>query len=165
LEWRRLADERSAQPVCTRCGTILWQNPKPTVSALVTRARPEGGVEVLLTRRGVPPREGCWDVPGGFIDVDEHPEVALRRELREELGVEIEVRGFVGIFMDRYGEDDGDSTLNIYYEARIVGGAITPASDVVEAAWFALDRPPEPMAFDNGRRGLEVLRFLTTRRI
>jgi hypothetical protein len=55
--------------------------------------------------------------------------------------------------------------LNIYYEARIVGGSITPASDVVEAAWFALERPPEPMAFDNGRRGLEVLRFLTMRRI
>ena len=152
------------QPVCTRCGTVLWQNPKPTVSALVTRNAADGTIEVLLTRRGVPPCEGCWDVPGGFIDVDEHPEDALRREMREELGVEAEVRAFVGVFMDRYGEDDGDSTLNLYYQAGIIAGEITTASDVVEAGWFPLDRPPEPMAFDNGRRGLEALRSIVHRR-
>jgi 8-oxo-dGTP diphosphatase len=164
LEWRRLDDERSPQPVCIRCGTVLWQNPKPTVSALVTRKTSDGATEVLLTRRGVPPCEGCWDVPGGFIDVDEHPEDALRREMREELGVQAEVLGFIGIFMDRYGEDDGDSTLNIYYEASIVAGTITTASDVIDADWFPLDRPPEPMAFDNGRRGLEVLRSMVQKR-
>lgn len=147
-----------------RCGTVLWQNPKPTVSALVTRPGAAGGVEVLLTRRGAPPCEGCWDVPGGFVDVDEHPEDALRREMREELGVETEVGAFVGVFMDRYGEDDGDSTLNLYYEASVAAGTIRPASDVVEAAWFPLDHPPEPMAFDNGRRGLEALRSIVRRR-
>jgi 8-oxo-dGTP diphosphatase len=164
LEWRRLDDERSTQPVCTRCGTVLWQNPKPTVSALVTRTTADGAVEVLLTRRGVLPYKGYWDVPGGFVDVDEHPEDALRREMREELGVAAEVRGFIGIFMDRYGEDDSDSTLNLYYEASIAAGEIAIGSDVVEATWFPLDRAPEPMAFENGRRGLELLRLIVQRR-
>ena len=162
LEWRTLEHERSPQPVCIRCGTVLWQNPKPTVSALITRTGPDG-VHVPLTKRGAPPCEGCWDVPGGFIDVDEHPEDALRRELREELGIEAAVGGFIGIFMDRYGAD-GDSTLNLYYQASIAAGTIRPASDVVEASWFPLDHPPEPMAFDNGRRGLEVLRSVLKRR-
>jgi 8-oxo-dGTP diphosphatase len=142
----------------------LWQNPKPTVSALVTRKNADDATEVLLTRRGIPPFEGYWDVPGGFVDVDEHPEDALRREIREELGVHAEVGDLIGIFMDRYGDDEGESTLNIYYEAAIVSGTIKTASDVTEAGWFPLDRPPEAMAFDNGRRGLEALRSIVQQR-
>lgn len=107
-------------------------------------------------RRALPPRLGQWDCPGGFVDPDEHPEEALRRELREELGVEIGIRRFVGIFMDRYG-DDGESTLNIYYEAAIHSGAPAPASDVSELGWFALNSLPEPIAFANNRQALRTL--------
>lgn len=162
LESRRLEDERRIQHVCPRCGHIEWQNPKPTVSALMTRQRLDGGVEVLLTRRAASPCQGCWDVPGGFIDVDEHPEDALRRELHEELGIEADVRGFVGIYMDRYG--DGDSTLNVFYEASIRSGTILPRSDVSEAAWYPLEQLPEPLAFDNGRQALEALRSIIDER-
>lgn len=157
LEWRRLQDERHAQPVCTGCGRVEWQNPKPTASALITRRAPDGTREVLLVRRAVPPCQGCWDCPGGFIDPDEHPEAALRREMREELGLDISIERFLGVFVDRYG-DDGESTLNLYYEVTVRGGTLTPASDVSEATWFGLDHIPEPMAFDNNRRALTALR-------
>jgi 8-oxo-dGTP diphosphatase len=136
---------------------VEWQNPKPTSSALVTRYRPGGRVEVLLVRRAVAPARGQWDCPGGFIDPDEHPEAALRRELREELGVGIMIRRLVGVFTDRYG-DDGDSTLNLYYEASIEDGDPHPASDVSEAAWFPLDQPPDELAFENNRLALEALK-------
>lgn len=162
LEWRRLQDERHLQPVCTRCGHVEWLNPVPTSSALVTRQlRSDGPVEVLLVRRALPPRLGHWDCPGGFVDPDEHPEEALRRELREELGVEIDIRRFVGIFMDRYG-DDGESTLNIYYEAAIRNGTPSPASDVSELGWFLLSHLPEPIAFTNNRQALRALAGLYT---
>jgi ADP-ribose pyrophosphatase YjhB (NUDIX family) len=160
LEWRRLEDERHPQPVCPRCGHIEWQNPKPTVSALITRYR-AGAVEVLFVRRAIAPQVDHWDCPGGFIDPDEHPEVALRREMAEELAAEIRVRRFVGVFMDRYG-DGGESTLNLYYEANLVGGDLRPASDVNAAAWFPLDQTPEPLAFNNNRQALEALRALYT---
>lgn len=111
---------------------------------------------MLLVRRAVPPQEGAWDCPGGFIDPDEHPEDALRRECREELGVEIESGRIVGIFMDRYG-DDGEHTLNIYYEATIRAGPLSPGSDVSEVGWFPLDRLPEPTAFNNNRQALQTL--------
>lgn len=151
-----MKDERHPQPVCTGCGHIEWQNPKPTVSALLTRRRSDGQIEVLLVRRAGPPREGYWDCPGGFIDPDEHPEDALRRELREELAIDADVLGLIGIFMDRYG-DDGESTLNIYYEGSIRVGTPSPRSDVSEAAWFPLDSLPEPLAFENNRQALRTL--------
>lgn len=155
LERRRLQDERHLQPVCSRCGHVEWQNPKPTASALITRRCGTSPTEVLLVRRAVPPRLGTWDAPGGFIDPDEHPEQALRRELREELGVEAEIGPLVGIFMDRYG-DDGESTLNIYYQA-VLGGAPVPASDVSEARWFPLDGLPDNIAFPSNRAALRTL--------
>jgi 8-oxo-dGTP diphosphatase len=157
LEERRLPDEQLLQPVCTRCGHVLWQNPKPTASGLITRQqKPPGPVEVLLVRRARPPREGCWDCPGGFVDPDEHPEDALRRELREELGVRATIGPLVGIYMDRYGEE-GESTLNIYYRVPTIVGTPTPASDVGTASWFPLDRLPNPLAFGNNRRALHAL--------
>jgi 8-oxo-dGTP diphosphatase len=159
LVLRRLDDERHQQPVCPRCGHIEWLSPKPTASALITRYQPGGRVEILLARRARPPQQDHWDCPGGFLDPGEHPEAALAREMDEELGVTVTIRRMIGIFMDRYG-DDGESTLNIYYEAAISGGEITPASDVSEAAWFPLDRPPEPLAFENNRQAIEALQAL-----
>ncbi len=166
LDWRRLQDEQHLQPVCTRCGQVHWQNPKPSVSGLITRQQtPHGPVEVLLVRRALPPGVGSWDCPGGFIDLDEHPADALRRELREELGVQAEIGPLVGIFMDRYGED-GESTLNIYYQVPAFTGTPTPASDVGEASWCPLDQLPEPFAFDNNRQALAAFtRQIAGRRV
>lgn len=160
LSLRQLEHERHRQPVCAQCGYIAWQNPKPTVSALLLRRlHRDGPDEVLLVQRALPPRKGTWDCPGGFIDPDEHPAEALRRELQEELNVEATLSGLVGIYMDRYGED-GESTLNIYYRGTICSGTPSPGSDVSSAAWFALDHLPEPLAFDNNHQALEALRSL-----
>jgi 8-oxo-dGTP diphosphatase len=156
LEWKTLEDERHPQPVCTKCGHVEWQNPKPTVSALLTRRGSNGSVEVLLVRRARPPYRDAWDTPGGFIDPDEHPVDALRRELREELGVEAEVGRFFDIFMDRYGPG-GESTLNLYFEGSIGRGVVQPGSDASEARWFPLNDLPVEIAFDNNRRALESL--------
>lgn len=156
LELRKLEDERWPQPSCPRCGHVEWQNPKPTASALITRTG-ANGPEVLLVRRARPPHEGAWDCPGGFLDPDEHPEDALRRECREELAVEVQPGQIVGIFMDRYGKD-GEHTLNIYFEAKIRAGSPSPGSDVSEVRWFPLKRLPEPIAFDNNRQALNTIR-------
>jgi len=90
------------------------------------------------------------------VDPDEHPEDALRRELREELGVRATIGALVGIYMDRYG-DEGESTLNIYYRVPTITGTPTAASDVGTASWFRLDHLPDPLAFGNNRRALHAL--------
>jgi 8-oxo-dGTP diphosphatase len=90
------------------------------------------------------------------VDPDEHPEDALRREIREELGVRATIGQLVGIYMDRYGEE-GESTLNIYYRVPIFTGTPTAASDAGTASWFRLDHLPNPLAFGNNRRALHAL--------
>lgn len=134
---------------CPSCGLVIYDNPAPTASALVVR----DGL-LLLTRRARPPEQGLWDVPGGFIEPLEHPQDAVRRELREETGLEIGVGPLTGIFTDVYG-DGGVATLNLYYAATVLGGDEQPADDVSEIGWFPLDQVPlDEIAFENGRQAI-----------
>jgi 8-oxo-dGTP diphosphatase len=97
-----------------------------------------------------------WDIPGGFVEEGEDAVEALRRELQEETGVEIEPTAFLGAFPDRYGED-GIHTLNLYWTARIVSGEPSPADDAADLAWFAPDDLPAEgeFAFKNSVQALE----------
>ena len=147
----------AARVECGVCGFVAYANPKPTVSAVCLDR--EG--RVLLTRRGVEPRVGAWDLPGGFVDEREHPLEALRRELREETGLEVEPLDFLGIWMDRYGgESTAQTTLNLFWTARVVGGEAAPADDVAELAWLRPNELPdgEEFAFECVGRALAAWR-------
>lgn len=137
---------------CTSCALVLYDNPAPTACAVIER---EGSV--MLTRRGIEPHKGDWDLPGGYIEVGEYPEDALRRELLEETGLEIAIQAILGVFLDTYG-DGGTDTLNICYEAHVTGGTESPASDVSEIRWFTADALPENLAFRNTREALDAWR-------
>jgi 8-oxo-dGTP diphosphatase len=133
---------------CPACGFIVYAGSKATASALVV----DGEGRLLLGRRAAEPFRGRWDTPGGFLEEGEHPLDGLRRELREETGLEIDPVDFLGVWMDRYGGDStAQATLNLYWTARMVSGEPVPADDVSELAWFAPDElpPPEETAFEN----------------
>ena len=68
---------------CGNCGFHYYVNSAAAVAALIFNS----SGQLLVTRRGVEPDIGKIDLPGGFIDPGESAEEALRRELREELGI------------------------------------------------------------------------------
>ena len=131
---------------CPVCGFVYYASSKPTACALCV----DGHGRVLLARRAGEPFKGRWDLPGGFLEEGEHPLDALRRELREETGLEVEPTDFVGVWMDRYAyETHTTSTLNLYWTARVLRGSPAPADDVSELAWFSPNELPgeEEFAF------------------
>jgi ADP-ribose pyrophosphatase YjhB (NUDIX family) len=133
---------------CPACGFTGYANPAPTANALCVD---EGG-RVLLTQRAHDPFAGLWDLPGGFLDEGEHPLDGIRRELREETGLEVEPLEFFCATTDRYGDDEGAAaTLNLTWTARVVGGEPAPADDVSELRWFGPDELPsdDELAFEN----------------
>ena len=139
---------------CPDCGLSVYANPAPTASAIVVDDRGR----VLLARRAADPGKGRWDILGGFIDEDEAPLDALRRELREEIALDAEPGEFVGGFPDRYG-DGGPPTVNFYWTAR-ARGEPQPSDEIAELRWFEPDElpPPEEFAFANSVRALQAWR-------
>lgn len=143
--------------VCSSCGRAVYGNPATSACALVTDERGR----VLLARRAREPARGKWDIPGGFVEEGEEALDALRRELREETGLEIEPGAFLGGWPDWYGEGPAAAgTLNLYWEARPGDGEPQPADDVYDLRWFGRDELPsdEEIAFANVA---EVLRVWT----
>jgi 8-oxo-dGTP diphosphatase len=149
LEERAGEPDGHARPTCPQCGFVYYQNPKPCAGALVVQ---DG--RVLLGRRSREPFKGYWDIPGGFMEGDEHPWETAAREVKEETGLVIRPVELLGMYPDVYGESD-EYTLNIFYIAEVAGGEPRPADDVEELGWFAGDELPEKIAFANGRQALE----------
>lgn len=110
---------------CPQCKFIFYQNSKPTASALIIK---DG--KVLLGKRRSEPSKGKWDAIGGFLDLGEHPTDGMKREAREETGLDVEILDMLDFVIDTYGEG-GDSTLNITYIAKPVGGLEKPGDDIV----------------------------------
>ena len=128
---------------CEQCGNEVWANPVPGAQALVER---EG--RVLLGRRRDDPAAGRWDIPGGFVEEQEHPLDALRRELREETGLEIELVEFLGMWMQPYNDRN---VLSLTWLARPTGGEERAGDDLTELRWFAPDELPgaDELAFES----------------
>jgi 8-oxo-dGTP diphosphatase len=147
--------------VCRECGFHFWQGSKPAVGAILLRVI-GGKRQVLLTRRGIEPYKGQWDLPGGFLANGELPADGIFRELREELDVTVSNPCFFTAEIDQYNRDDiaeqARFVLSLFYVCEVAPDAtFVPADDVVEAAWFPLEKLPAELAFDCNRRALGKL--------
>lgn len=116
---------------CERCGRSWYRNPAPTVGVAVV-----DGDRALVTVRARPPERGRLDVPGGFLEPGEHPIDGLRREVREEIGIDVDVSeaDFVQAAPHRYGEG-GDWVLALGFAGRYAGGEVACRDDVADARW------------------------------
>lgn len=113
-----------------------------TAGAVITNEQDR----VLLLRHRFRPgfqKGGGWGIPGGFLKPGEQPEEAIRRELREEIGLEVEALEFA---LTR--------TLQAYNQIEIIfrcrpRGEFSPRNhEVSHAEWFALDSMPQGLTAD-----------------
>ena len=104
------------------------------VAALVR----EGGKVLMSRRRADQPMPLLWEFPGGKVEPGEHPHAALVRELREELGCELEVGRIHDVVFHAYGDFD---LYMLVYDGRITAGTPRPIQ-VAEVAWVPLVELP-----------------------
>ena len=137
---------RQSLSVCPSCERIFFRNPKVVVTALV-----EDEGRVLLVLRDIEPGRGLWGLPGGYVDWDEHPEVALARECLEETGAVVEPQDLVAVQHVVMGDE---GIVILAYRARLTGGELAARDEVQQIGWFPPDALP-PLAFATHRRVLQ----------
>ncbi|WP_214327103.1 NUDIX hydrolase [Nonomuraea sediminis] len=86
---------------------------------------------LLLVRRGHPPGEGLWSIPGGRVEPGESDVAAVEREVLEETGLVVEVGPLAGTVVR------GDYLIRDYL-ATVTGGTLTPGDDAADARWCTM---------------------------
>jgi 8-oxo-dGTP diphosphatase len=109
----------------------------------------EDDLQVLLIQRDLPPFEGDWALPGGFVRLDETLDEAARRELSEETGISnvyLEQLYTIGTV----NRDPRERVVTVAYYAlvNLSDHRVQAATDARNAAWFAVDDVPS-LAFDH----------------
>lgn len=105
---------------------------------------------ILLIKRANEPFRGMWALPGGFVDPDEEPSVACRRELREETDLQLENGILIGVFGEK-GRDPRGWTVSVAYLFKVDSEENSKGkagSDSSELKWFSVNKLP-PLAFDH----------------
>ena len=109
------------------------QRPLLGVSMLVRR-----NGAVLLVRRGKPPSQGLWSLPGGKVEFGERLEAAAMRELREETGIAVDALERIDmaeiIGRDAAGAANWHAVL-VVFAGRYAGGEVRAGDDAAEARW------------------------------
>ena len=120
--------------------------PIPAVGVVCLR-----GDEVLLIRRGRPPKQGEWSLPGGRIEPGERTEDAALRELREETGVEARINRLIAV-VDGIFPEAGRHYVLIDFAADWVSGEPVAGDDAMEARFVPLDQVEALVDWSETRR-------------
>ncbi len=137
----------SSRNACDDAVSFTYPYPRPsvTVDTVLFALRPRD-LAVLLVRRGHPPFQGDWALPGGFVDQNEPLEAAARRELEEETGISGVVFEQLGAYGDPGRDPRGHTVSIVYYTFVISEPRPTAGDDAAEAAWLPLRKLALPSA-------------------
>lgn len=136
-----------------------YDYPRPAVTVdLVVLARNKAGnkLYVLLIKRGKPPYEGSWAIPGGFLDMNETTQAAAVRELKEETGLVVpKPPRLVGVY-DHPDRDPRGRVIAVTYgivlDQAYEDIKVAGQDDAAEAAWHdCYDAKRMPLAFDHNQ--------------
>ena len=129
------------RPACPTCHFVQFRNPAPGAVVLI-----EKDGQVLLGRRSGSYGAGKWCLPMGFIEFDEDFLTAAIREVKEETGLDVEIRSILSVVSNFLSPRL--HTLAIVLLARVIGGELRAADDLEAVEWFPLSEPLPEMAFE-----------------
>lgn len=135
-------------PYFVRMRIIRGTQPKFTVSVAAIITNREN--EILLLDHVLRPYYS-WGIPGGFVKINEQPEAAIRREICEETGLELNALQMLRVrTIKRHVE--------ILFRAEAVGTAEVKSREIVSLGWFDFERLPEKMSAAQKQLIEDVLR-------
>ncbi len=98
--------------------------------------------KMMIVKRGNEPAKGLWSVPGGVVELGEHLHDAVKREVKEETGLDIVIERLVDAVDSIVFDDQGLIQYHyvlLDYLCRPCGGTLKASDDVQELRWVQLD--------------------------
>lgn len=150
---------------CADCGFHYYANAAAAVAAVIYNAKGE----VLFSVRAFEPAKSRLDLPGGFVDMHESAEQALQRELKEELGIDTNIRNFRYLFSlpNRYPYSNITvHTLDMFFAVRLDDNAtLVPADDVESARFIPIEKVNiDDIGLDSIRTAISMLKKMSPAR-
>lgn len=138
---------------CKNCGFHFYFNPASTNALILENNKGE----ILLTKRKFPPKKGFWDTPGGFITFKENVEESLRREIKEELGINLKQIKYFGSYWSYYPyKGINYQTLCHVFTSKYQDEKILNRDDITAHKFFAKDKIPfDKISFDDIRQAVK----------
>jgi len=131
------SDENGQRILSCECGYVHYKDPKVAVGVLIR----DQDNRILLMKRAHHPRKGFWSYPSGYVDYGEQVETAAKREVMEEVGVEVKIGELIGVY-----SEEGSRVILVVYQGAIISGSPSPGEESEEVAYFSLSELPQ-MAF------------------
>lgn len=131
----------------------------PVLPAPGEFVRPERATHILLVRRATT-YAGQWCIPCGYLEYDEEIRTAAAREMREETGLDVEVREPLAVLSNFHRPHE--QSVGTWFLVRRRGGDLRAGDDADRAGFFPLDSIGVPLAFPTDREVVRMLRARST---
>jgi mutator protein MutT len=138
---------------CTACGFVYYYNSSAAVVAVIENKKGE----ILIARRAKEPAKGTLDLPGGFVDMHETAEEAVRREIREETNLTVTAAQYLFSIPNTYRYSEFEvQTVDLFFKCEVSDfNGLKADDDVMELAFIAQDKlNPEAFGLSSIRQGI-----------
>ena len=131
---------------CTQCGWMQYRNPTVGVAVAIVEQ-----LRLLIGHR----RDGGWCIPCGHVEWDESVEEAARREIAEETGLTVALRGILAVKSNFHKPEE--QTVGVWYRGVRTGGVLKAGGDLLEVEFLGLEQIPD-LRFPTDREVAHELR-------
>ncbi|MDR0973854.1 MAG: NUDIX domain-containing protein [Prevotellaceae bacterium] len=152
----RFTENNEKSKRCEACGFVYYFNPSTATVALITDA----DNRLLVCRRAKDPARGTLDLPGGFVDIGETAEDGVRREVKEETGLEVSEVTFLFSLPNIYPYSGFEvHTVDMFFRCGVGDiSLLRPSDDVMETFFVPMaEICPADFGLLSIRRGLKKI--------
>lgn len=140
---------------CSACGFELYVNASAAVAAFIVNDKNE----LLICVRKDDPAKGTWDLPGGFVDQGETVEEAIKREIKEEIGLTLISAKYLFSIPNEYEFSNFTiPTIDLFYEVKVADFIDITANDDVQSVLFVPVEQinPERFGLDSVKKSVSL---------
>lgn len=131
--------EGRAREICPACGWVHYEQLKVGAAVVIEQTG-----ALLLLQRARQPWRGFWNLPAGYVEVDEDPARAAERETFEETGLQVKTSELLGAYY--FDNDPRGNGVLLLYECEVVDGDLRGSYESQKMRYFTANEIPENIA-------------------